>query len=378
MDLDLLLDTEISLKTLTVQVVAVPNKKPFRSAIGVRRERRALFVIWTDRDGAWGIGECSCRPDPYFNGEFVDGAVAVLRDYLFPLIPGRSSIRALAATVVRIRGWPFTVAALLDALFDLLRRKGVMDVWDRWPTPPQPRIPIGISLPIFETAAEAVARIGQAVEAGFQRVKLKVKPGMDLAVLEAVRSTFPTTRLGFDANGSVGEQDLAFLQALAALEPVVLEQPFAPDRLDLCEFLKAFHPSLRLCLDESINSLGTLMMAHRLQVLDELNLKPGRVGGPLEGARILQYCETHGIPAWVGGMFETGVGRAANLRVAARLPGAYAHDLRPPKGYLAEDLVQHPLAMDTDGHISFDDRPVMLDEAAFERYTTEQIVLRKM
>lgn len=376
--LDALLDTEISLKTLTVQVVAVPNKNPFRSAIGERHERRALFVRWTDRDGAWGVGECSCRPDPYFNGEFVDGAFMVLRDYLFPILPGRGTIHDVAATVTRMRGWPFTVAALLDALFDMVRRKGLPDLWDQWPTLPTPRVPIGISLPVFDTAEDAVGQIGWAVAVGFRRIKLKVAPGMNLAVLDAVREAFPSTALSFDANGTIGERDLAFVQALAALEPVVLEQPFAPDRIDLCEFLKTFLPSLRICLDESIDSLGALMTAHRLKALDEVNLKPGRVGGPMAAARILQYCDIHGIPAWVGGMFETGVGRAANLRVAARLPDAYAHDLSPPQRYLAEDLVQPPLTMDADGHIAFDGHPVALDEAAFERYTTEWIDLRKV
>ena len=377
MDLDALLATKISLKHLTLQVVAVPNKEHFRSAIGERRERRALLVRWTDRDDAWGLGECSCRPDPFYNGEFVDGAISVLRDYVFPHLPGQGSAGDVAAVAMKMRGWNFTVAALLDALFDLMRRKGLADLWAGWPEPPQPRIPVGISLPIFETAEAAVARVGQAVDAGFRRVKLKVTPGMDLATLGAVRSTFPSIYLGFDANGAIGEGDLAFLQALASFEPSVLEHPFAPDRLDLCEFSKTFLPSLRICLDESIDSLGALMMAHRLKALDELNLKPGRVGGPLATVRILNYCTSHEIPVWVGGMFETGIGRAANLRVAARLPAAKAHDLSPPKGYLAHDVVHHSLVMDPDGCVRYDDQPVTLDEAALERFTVQRIVLTK-
>ena len=137
--LDALLATEISLKHLTLQVVAVPNKEPFRSAIGERRERRALLVRWTDRDDAWGIGECSCRPDPFYNGEFVEGAISVLRDYIFPHLPGQGTARDVAAVAMKMRGWNFTVAALLDALFDLMRRKRLPDLWDGWPTPPQPR-----------------------------------------------------------------------------------------------------------------------------------------------------------------------------------------------------------------------------------------------
>ena len=373
----IVLETEISLKTMTLRVVTVPRKEPFRSSIGERHQRQALLVEWADGDGARGIGECSCRPDPYYNGEFVEGAVTVLRDFIFPQLPPTGTVADVVTVVKRVRGWHFTVSALLDALMDLMRRKGLPDALDEWSSPLLSRIPAGISLPIFDTPEAAVARVAEAVEAGFRRVKLKVTPGMDLATLEAVRSAFPAIYLGFDANGAIGEQDLDFVQALAALEPAVLEQPFAPDRLDLCEFLKAFFPSLRICLDESIDSLGALMTAHRFEALDELNLKPGRVGGPLETVRILAYCALHEIPAWVGGMFETGIGRAANLRVAARLPEARAHDLSPPQHYLAEDLVQHPLTMDADGYLPNDDRPVTLDEAALERYSTQRIVLRK-
>lgn len=376
-DLDAVLTTKITLKHLTVQTVAVPHREAFRSAIGARRERRALLVRWTDHDDAWGLGECSCRPDPFFNGEFVDGALMVLRDYVFPRLPSHATVGEVVAVAMKMRGWPFTVAALLDALFDLMRRKGMADIWAAWPTPPQPRIPVGLSLPLFETAEAAVERVGEAVEAGFRRMKMKVIPGMDLAPLHAVRYAYPAIPLSFDANGTIGEQNLAFLYALAAFEPKALEQPFAPDRLDLCDFLKASFPSLRICLDESIDSLGALMTAHRLNALDELNLKPGRVGGPLATVHILDYCTLHAIPVWIGGMFETGIGRAANMRVAARLPEAWAHDLSPPHRYLAHDLVGHPLTMEADGYISFDDQPVLPDEAALERYTIQRIVLMK-
>ncbi len=373
-----LLATEISLKQLVLMEVALPRLEPFRSALGERRRRQALFVHWTDRDGAWGIGECSCRPDPYFNGEFVEGAVCVLRDYVFPHLPGHGTFGAVVEVAEKVRGWNFTVAALLDAAGDLMRRKGLPDGLDGWPEAPLPRVPVGVSLPLFETEDDAVRRVEQAVAAGYRRVKLKVAPGMALATLAAVRGAFPALYLGFDANGSFGEDDGPLLDALAALAPDVLEQPFAPGRLDLCAALKVHRPALRLCLDESIGGLGDLMTAHRLGALDELNLKPGRVGGPLATLRILRYCAAHRLPAWVGGMFETGVGRAANLRVAARLPEARAHDLSPPRRYLAADVVTPPLEMDAQGTVPLaGERPVTLDEAALERFCTRRIVLTK-
>ena len=206
-----------------------------------------------------------------FTGEFVDGAIGVLRDFVFPSLLARGTVREVVAAASKVRGWNFTVAALLEAVFDLLRRKGLPDVLDAWPVAPLARVPVGISLPLFDTPDEAAARVEQAVAAGYRRIKLKVAPGMNLDTLAAARSAFPSMYLGFDANGACTEDDQSFLDVLAAFEPAFLEQPFAPDRLDLCTALKEHRPALKLCLDESIDALGDLITAHRLGALDELN-----------------------------------------------------------------------------------------------------------
>ncbi len=368
----------LSLEVLTLEVVAIPLLEPFRSAIGERRQRRALFVRWTDRDGCWGIGECSCRPDPYFNGEFLEGAVCVLRDHLFPRLAARGSVGELTESVRRVRGWNFTVSALLDAAFDLIRRKGHPDPLQRWRSPGSRRVPVGISLPLFDAPEQAVQRVGRALEAGYRRVKLKVSPAMKASTAEAVRAAFPSLHLGLDANGSLGPSDYALIERLADLRPRLFEQPFAPDRIDWSAELKRRRPDLRVCLDESIGGLGDLIVAHRMQALDELNLKPGRVGGVQEAVALVEYCESRQIPVWVGGMFETGVGRMANLRLAARLPGAEAHDLSPSRRYFAVDVVERRLEMDEGGCVRLEDEdPVTLDEARLEDLRVERIELMK-
>lgn len=357
--------TPVSLARLELSVVLVPQVEAFRSAVGVRTQRRALFVRWVDADGAWGIGECSCRPDPFFSGEFVDGAVAVIAEHLFPLLPASGTVSDVVAAVGRIRGWPFTVAAVLDALFDLFRRRGDGDLLDLWPGEALSRVPVGISLGLFPDPDAAVARVATAVEEGYRRVKLKVAPSMDVRTAEAIRAAYPDLPLGFDANGTCGEDDFDLLERLASLRPVSMEQPFAPRRLDLHARLRERLSELTVCLDESVAGLGDLIAAHRLRALSELNIKPGRVGGPVETLRLLDYCAQNGIPAWVGGMFETGVGRLANLRVAARLPDALAHDLSPSRRYFARDVVIEPLEMD-EGQIEIADAsPPELDEDAF-------------
>ncbi len=360
----------ITLARLEVFVARLPQRESFRSAVGVRNERWALLVRWVDEDGAWGIGESSCRPDPFFSGEFVDGSARVLTDYLMPLLPRAGTVAEVVAAVGRVRGWPFTVACLLDALFDLLRRRGEQDLLDRWPPQRLDRVPVGISLGLFPTPGAAVQRVARAVEEGYRRVKMKVAPTMDAATAEAVRTAFPELALGFDANASCDAGDYELLARLAVLQPVSFEQPFAPRRLDLHAELRRRHPRLTVCLDESVAALGDLISAHRLGALDELNLKPGRVGGQVETVRILDYCRRHGIDAWVGGMFETGIGRLVNLRVAARLPAALAHDQSPSSRYFERDVVRQPFTMDGDGttHLR-GERPVELDEATLAEFT---------
>ena len=365
-------------RRVEIHELAIPQVEPFRSAIGVRLERRALYVRAFDADDRPGLGECSCRPDPYFSGEFVDGAWQVLSDFVAPTLTADGTFGDLLQAVRRIRNWPFTLAAVLDAAGDLLRRRGTPDLLDRWPEAPLRKIPVGISLGLFEDSDQAVERVRRAVADGYRRIKLKVAPSMDVGTVEAIRQAFPDLLLGFDANGSCGSEDLPLIRRLADLAPHVFEQPFAPDRLDLCLELKGQLPELRLCLDESITGLGSLRIAHRLGALDEVNIKPGRIGGPVATLEMLDACHALDLPAWVGGMFESGIGRHANLRLAARLPQAVAHDLSPSKRYFSTDVLERDITMDTDGNVDLaDDTPPAIDEDTFDRLTVRRAVLMR-
>jgi O-succinylbenzoate synthase len=372
------LERVVSLRRLELMLLRLPQVESFRSAIGTRHERLALYVRWIDDDGHWGIGECSCRPDPYYSGELVAGAVLVLRDHLFPQLPRQATIAQLLKVFGRFRGWPFTLAAVEDAIWDLGRRQGRDDLWDSWPGERLEQIPVGVSLGLFDSPAAAVRRVDDALSEGYRRVKMKVAPSMDVETVVAVRRAFGDLHLGFDANGSCGEDDTLFLRSLAELEPALIEQPFAPSRLDLCQDLKEREPEIRLCLDESIVDLGSLHSAMRLTALDEVNLKPGRVGGQRAAREILGCCHDAGLPVWVGGMFESGVGRHANLRVASRIAAAEAHDLSPSTRYFQADVVRRPVTMDREGFVDLsDERPVELDEEIFERFLVERHVLEK-
>ncbi|MEM1179156.1 MAG: enolase C-terminal domain-like protein [Acidobacteriota bacterium] len=372
-------DQSLTLRSIELRVVVLPQHEVFRSAVGERHHRRALLVLWHDANGAVGVGECSCRPDPFYSGEFVDGAQIVLERFAQPLIAaagsrGELNLGAVEKALGRIRGWPFTTAAVLDAACDLLRRIGGRDYLDGLAVR-EPRVPVGISLGLFPDTESAVRRLGEEVEQGYRRIKLKIQPGLKLDHLRAIRRRFPDLCLGFDANGSFGEDGLDFLVALAELEPAMLEQPFGPDRWDLLTELRRRSPELPLCLDESIHGLGSLRLALEIGVIDELNLKPGRVGGPAVTAALLDESRRRGLPVWIGGMFETSIGRRANLRVAARVEGATAHDLSPSSRYFTRDLVVPPVAMDADGRIELDEAPVELDRASLDELTVERRIV---
>ena len=362
----------VTLARLELIEAAVPQVEAFRSAVGVRRERRALYVRWWDQDGRWGIGECSCRPDPFYSAEFNEAVKDLFVHVYARLLPTRGSLGDIASALGRVRGWHFARAAVLDALLDLVRRRGGEDGLDRTPSQTA-EIPVGISLGVFATPAAAIERVERALGEGFRRIKMKVVGGESGEVFTAVRQRFPDAPLAFDANGSCTEADLeSLLPMLADLAPTCLEQPFAPRRLDLAARLKELRPSVTLCLDESVGELGDLLAAHALGAIDELNLKPGRVGGQLAALEILTRCEELAIPTWVGGMFETGVGRWANLRLAACMPGAggTAHDLSPSSRYFRADVVEEPVTMSAEGTVAIGGgRPVSLDERALDRMT---------
>lgn len=371
--IDHFLTTRISLAALELLLIEVPQKEVFRSAIGERRSRQALIIKWLDEDGAIGFGECSCRPDPFYSHEFVRGAVTVVKDFIFPYLDKTSDYKSVLTKMHHVRGWNFTKAAIEFAMNDAIRRKTNKGILEYAGWQPIKQVPVGVSLGIFNSVDAFNKRLNEILPANYQRLKFKINPGYNQDVLASM-AALQHNNISFDANGSFNLEAFHLLAKFAALNHII-EQPLPPGDMYLyAQYLKDYHP-FKICLDEDIESLGNLVPL--LPQIDEVNIKPGRVGGLFNTLQLIEYCNHHGLPAWIGGMFETGIGRAQNLQIAALLPHAKAHDLSPSSRYFTRDVLTNPIQMDQ-GYISQDQfMEVEIDEEVLESMIIDKIVLKK-
>lgn len=303
---------EVAPAGIEVVRTRLPLVRPFATAGGVIRSKEVLLVRALGIDGAEGWGECAALPEPNYTAEWVDGAEAVLRRFLVPA--------ALAGVDSGVVGHPMASAALEAAIVQLRLAAAVTTLPD-WLGTVRRRVPCGVAVGIAGSVDELLAEVEEHVSAGYQRVKLKIRPGWDVEPVRAVREAWPAVAVGVDANGAFQRSDIeGALAAVDRLGVVEIEQPLAAD--DLVGMAEAAQ-RLRapICLDESITGTADLETALALGAVGSVNLKPGRVGGLFEALRIHDLALSRNLPLWVGGMLDTGVGKAVNVALAA-LPGA--------------------------------------------------------
>jgi O-succinylbenzoate synthase len=336
------------LEAVELRRVALPLVTPFRTAHGTERVKRAVLVrAVTDAGEGW--GECVALGEPGYSAEHVDGAHAVLRDALAPLlVGGEVAAGDVARLLAPVPGHPMAKASLEMAVLDAeLRAAGTSLAAHLGAT--RDRVPSGVAVGIAGSIDELLGTVASYLDDGYVRIKLKVEPGWDVEPVRAVRERFGgDLLLQVDANGAYTLDDVAHLAELDAFDLLLVEQPLAEDDL-------AGHAALArriatpVCLDESITSAATAVTAIELGACSIVNIKPGRVGGLLEAKRIHDECRARGVPVWCGGMLETGLGRAANLALAA-LPGfTLPGDLSASARWFERDLTE-PFVLD-DGHL---------------------------
>ncbi|MEM6684833.1 MAG: o-succinylbenzoate synthase [Bacteroidota bacterium] len=364
----------ISFKNIRLIRLNLPQKEQFVSGIGVRNSREALIIEWEDMSGIKGYGECSCRPDPYYSDEFIDAAIALVNQFIVPFLTVEQTFGELTQLLDKIRGWNFTKAAVEMAALQVIEQQTGRSPFELFENSPLEKVPVGISLGLYTDLDHMKNVVQNALETGYRRLKFKISPNVRIDFFEEINPMLfeADTYVSFDANGSFGEHDFDTFHYFVNTYQTMVEQPFAPTRFDLLLKAKQENSAAFICYDEEIKSLGDVIKLYHLGVLDEVNLKVGRVGGVMKSIEIIQYCEKHNIPCWIGGMFETGIGRTLNLRMASYLPNARAHDLSPSDRYFLEDIIAPNVQMDN-GFVSIASlQHCQVQSNLLDRYTIDQ------
>lgn len=325
--------------------VSMPLVAPFRTSFGTATARDALLLrVVTDEAEGW--GECVAMDLPYYSSEHVAGAQYVLTEFLIPMLLQRDGLDAPAVSEVLapVQGHQMAKAALEMGVLDAeLKASGRPLSRELGAT--RDRVPCGVSVGIMDSIPELLDAVDGYLSEGYQRIKLKIEPGWDIEPVRQVRERFgDDLPLQVDANTAYTVSDARHLKRLDPFNLLLIEQPF--DELDLLGHAElAQQISTPVCLDESITSARTAAAALRMGACSIINVKPGRVGGYLESRKIHDLCVAHGVPVWCGGMLETGLGRAANVALAA-LPGfTLPGDTSGSSRYYASDITE-PFVLD--------------------------------
>jgi len=358
----------IPLERLDLFVVERPLVHPFRTSFGEERVRRVLLVkLSGGGDGGW--GECVASLGPWYSAETVETALHVIRDFIVPLLRGAemSHPEEFPALGSPIRGHPMAKAAVEAAIWDLYCRSKGVPLW-RELGGVRDEVTSGVSIGIQENIPALIERIREFVARGYPRVKLKVKPGWDIAVLEAVREEFPGINLQVDANCAYRPGDPALLE-FDRFRLLLVEQPFHHEDL-LGHARLAREISTPVCLDESVTSLHRAWEALELGACSVINIKQGRVGGLTAAVKIHDLARERGVPVWCGGMLETGVGRALNVALATLPNFTLPNDISATDRYFRDDIAYPPFVLTPRGTIPAPQAPgigVEVDEDRIRR-----------
>lgn len=330
----------VDVEAVELVTVRLPLARPLRSARSSRMERTVLLVhVVASASEGW--SECVAEVEPTYAPEFVEGALLVLRHHLLPRAwegPIGDAL-TLGPHLDAVRGHPMARAALELAVLDAQLRAADRSL-AAWLGATAPSVPAGAALGLHERSDDLLVEAEAALAAGAARLRVKIAPGHAAEPLLALRAHLgPDVVLQVDANGSFDADEPTHLAELERLDDAglaCLEQPLAPD--DLVGHARlAIRLSTPVCLDESLTSLGALETAVALGACGVVCLKPARVGGWIAARAVHDRCVELGLPVWVGGMLETGIGRAANLAVAA-LPGMGLPPDLDPRGRFDPDL----------------------------------------
>ncbi len=317
----------------------MPLVARFETSFGIQTERDILLLKAITSAGE-GWGECVATEEPTYSSEYIDAAQHVLLHHLLPRLfeHPRMDVEDVAAILRPVHGHHMAKAAIEMAVLDAqLRSSG--ESFGRYFGAVRSEVDCGVSVGIHASIPELLQTVGGYLEQGYRRIKLKIKPGWDVEPVRAVRERFGDVPLQVDANTAYAVSDAAHLAELDAFDLLLIEQPLPEEQvLGHAELAKVVRTPI--CLDESITSAQAAADAIQLGACQIINIKPGRVGGYLEARRIHDVCAAHGLPVWMGGMLETGLGRAGNVAMAAMPNFTLPGDTSASDRYFHRDITE--------------------------------------
>lgn len=342
---------KMKLERIELREIELPLKWPFETSFGRTTRRRIMIVRVFDKSGAYGYGECTAAEDPFYNHETIDTAWIIVTNYVAPILAAAHLERAgqVNDALARIRGNRMAKGSVEAAIWDLEARLAGKPLWQHIGGSRE-EIACGVSIGLQQSTGALLEKVTGEVEAGYQRIKIKIKPDRDVALVEAIRTKFPGIRLSVDANSAYSLADIDVLRQLDQYNLMMIEQPLAAgDIVDHAKLQRELNTPL--CLDESILTVEDARKADDLGSCKIINVKLGRVGGHAEAKMIQEFCASRDIPVWCGGMLESGVGRAHNIAMSTlegfTLPG----DVSASARYWEEDIIEPPVTVSQRGTI---------------------------
>ena len=368
----------MKIEAITLREIQMPLVHFFETSFG-RTYSRRIVLLTAHCDGVDGWGECVAGEDPFYSSEWIDSSWLTISRYLAPAVLGRSieSARDCAALFSKVRGHRMAKAALENALWDAEAKQTNQPLW-KLLGGTRTEISCGVSIGIQDSVEQLLDKIQIELAAGYRRIKVQVKPGWDVNVLEKIRSRWADITLSCDANSAYTLDQVEHLRSFDQFNLLMIEQPLWDDDI-------FYHARLQkelrtaICLDESIVSARKAAIAVETGACRIINIKVGRVGGFTEAKKIHDICQSQKIPVWCGGMLESGIGRAHNIALSTlenfTLPG----DVSASKRYWKEDIIDPEVRVSPQGMIAISGQPgtgYRVKEDLIEKLTVKKETLR--
>ena len=346
----------MKIDSITLRELHMPLVHFFETSFG-RVYSRTILLVSIDADGVRGLGECVAGEDPFYSPEWAETAWPTIKTFLAPTLL-RSEVKSgrdCSALFARVRGHRMAKAGLENAVWDAEARLKQMPLW-KLLGGSRREIACGVSIGIQDSHEQLLEKVATGLAAGYRRIKIKVKPGWDLNVLEKIRSRWADILLSVDANSAYTLDETEHLRKFDAFKLLMIEQQLWDDEIYLHARLQKLLQTA-ICLDESIHHARDANFALETGACRIINVKVGRVGGFTEAKKVHDVAQSHNIPVWCGGMLESGVGRTHNIALSTlegfRLPG----DVSASKRYWKQDIIDPEVEVRADGMIAISDAP---------------------